>query len=113
VTLIMGSYVPCVSVSKRLDQLLAEPFVADLGYPADASMVARVVSGLELLADAIDSIHARVNPPSSRIPAICEPAGRPPAGPSSEPGIQPEQSAKAASGTPQEQVGHGSPISLE
>ena len=57
----MASYGRYVSVSKRLDQLMNESFVADLGYPADPSMVARVVRGLQLLADEIDAIDAHVN----------------------------------------------------
>jgi hypothetical protein len=58
--LIMASYGRHVSVSARLDQLMNETFVADLGYPADPSMVARVVRGLQLLADEIDAIDAHV-----------------------------------------------------
>ncbi len=56
----MASYGRHVSVSARLDQLMNESFVADLGYPADPSMVARVVRGLQLLADEIDAIDAHV-----------------------------------------------------
>ena len=56
----MASYGRYVSVSARLDQLMNESFVADLGYPADPSMVARVVRGLQLLADEIDAIDAHV-----------------------------------------------------
>jgi hypothetical protein len=49
-----------MSVRREIDQLVAEPAVADLGYPADQRMVATVVLGLKLLADAIDDLEARV-----------------------------------------------------
>ena len=49
-----------MSVRQRLDQLMAEPAVADLGYPADHRAVAAVVLGLQLLADAIDQIEVRL-----------------------------------------------------
>jgi len=39
---------------------MAEPAVADLGYPADQRMVATVILGLKLLADSIDDIEARL-----------------------------------------------------
>ncbi len=62
----MASYGRYVSVSARLDQLMNESFVADLGYPADPSMVARVVRGLQLLADEIDAIDAHVKDEQSK-----------------------------------------------
>jgi precorrin-4 methylase len=49
-----------MSVRGNIDQLLAEPAVADLGYPADQRMVATLFLGLTLLADAIDEIEARL-----------------------------------------------------
>jgi hypothetical protein len=48
------------SVRQRLDQLMAEPPVADLGYPPDHRVLAAVVLGLQLLADSIDAIEARL-----------------------------------------------------
>ena len=45
---------------RKIDQLLAEPPVADLGYPADQRLVATVMLGLKLLADSIDNIEARL-----------------------------------------------------
>lgn len=92
----MASYGRHVSVSARLDQLMNESFVADLGYPADPSMVARVVRGLQLLADEIDAIDAHVK----------EAHGKE-ALPSS---VTPEQPAPDASTT---HVDHRSPIGLE
>jgi hypothetical protein len=41
---------------------MTEPAVADLGYPADQRLVATVVMGLKLLADAIDDLEARLTP---------------------------------------------------
>jgi hypothetical protein len=49
-----------VSVRETLDQLIAEPGVADPGYPADQRMVATLVLGLKLLADSIDHLEARL-----------------------------------------------------
>ena len=49
-----------MSVRQRLDELMSEPPVADLGYPADHRVVAAVVLGLQLLADAIDEIESRL-----------------------------------------------------
>jgi hypothetical protein len=48
------------TVRQRLDQLMAEPPVADLGYPPDQRVMAAVVLGLQLLADSIDAIEARM-----------------------------------------------------
>ena len=39
---------------------MSEPPVADLGYPADHRVVATVVLGLQLLADAIDDMEGRL-----------------------------------------------------
>jgi hypothetical protein len=50
-----------VSVRQRIDQLAAEPAVADLGYSADQRLVASAVLGLQLLADEIDSIRGELN----------------------------------------------------
>jgi hypothetical protein len=50
----------CVTVRGTIDQLIAEPAVADLGYPADQRLVATVVLGLRLLADSIDDLEARL-----------------------------------------------------
>jgi hypothetical protein len=49
-----------MSVRQRLDELMSEPPVTDLGYPADQRVVATVVLGLQLLADAIDQIEDRL-----------------------------------------------------
>ena len=49
-----------MSVRQRLDELLTEPAVADLGYPADQRVVAAIVLGLQLLADAVDQIDERL-----------------------------------------------------
>jgi hypothetical protein len=48
------------TVRQRLDQLMAEPPVADLGYPPDQRVMAAVVLGLQLLADSIDAIEERM-----------------------------------------------------
>ena len=50
-----------VSVRQKIDQLAAEPAVADLGYSADQRLVASAVLGLQLLADEIDSIKGGLN----------------------------------------------------
>jgi hypothetical protein len=54
-----------MTVRGNIDQLMAEPAVADLGYPADQRLVATVVLGLKMLAEAIDDIEARlaITPP--------------------------------------------------
>ena len=49
-----------VSVRENLDRLIAEPAVADPGYPSDQRMVATLVLGLKLLADSIDEIEHRL-----------------------------------------------------
>jgi hypothetical protein len=49
-----------MTVRGSIDQLIAEPPVADLGYPADQRLVATVVMGLKLLADSIDDLEARL-----------------------------------------------------
>jgi hypothetical protein len=49
-----------MTVRGKIDRLIAEPPVADLGYPADQRLVATVVLGLKMLADAIDQIEARL-----------------------------------------------------
>ena len=92
----MASYGRHVSVRQRLDQLMNEAFVADLGYPADPSMVARVVRGLQLLADEIDAIDAHVNVAHVKEDVPSSVAPEPPA-----------QDASTA------QVDHRSPIGLE
>jgi hypothetical protein len=43
---------------------MAEPAVADLGYPADQRDVAAVALGLKLLADAIDDLESRLSQPA-------------------------------------------------
>jgi hypothetical protein len=53
-----------MTVRGSIDKLIAEPAVADLGYPADQRLVATVVLGLKLLADAIDDIEARIAQPT-------------------------------------------------
>ncbi|MGA2303584.1 MAG: hypothetical protein ABSH29_05210 [Acidimicrobiales bacterium] len=101
-----------MSVSKRLDQLMNESFVADLGYPADRSMVARVVLGLQLLADEIDAIAARVNQDllSSVVPEHGEADSCSAAALFPEPARDPEQPTKATHGSP---TAHDSPTGLE
>jgi hypothetical protein len=49
-----------MTVRASIDQLIAEPAVADLGYPADQRLVATVVMGLKLLADSIDDLESRL-----------------------------------------------------
>jgi hypothetical protein len=49
-----------MTVRRSIDKLIAEPAVADLGYPADQRLVATVILGLKLLADSIDDIEARL-----------------------------------------------------
>jgi hypothetical protein len=49
-----------MTVRGNIDQLLVEPAVADLGYPADQRVVATLVLGLKLLADSIDEIEVRL-----------------------------------------------------
>jgi len=39
---------------------MAEPPVADLGYPPDQRVMAAVVLGLQLLADSVDAIEERI-----------------------------------------------------
>jgi hypothetical protein len=110
-----------VSVSKRLDQLLHESFVADLGYPADQSMVARVVLGLQLLADEIDALGASDHAarPSSVAPEHCgtdrAPADAPEPGEtdSSPVETQPAESTTAVHDTPPARMYHDSPIGVE
>ena len=99
----MASYGRYVSVSARLDQLMNESFVADLGYPPDPSMVARVVRGLQLLADEIDAIDAHVDETQAHV----KEAHVEEALPSS---VTPEQPAQDASTA---HVDHRSPIGLE
>ncbi len=50
-----------MTVRDRIDQLISQPAVGDLGYPADQRTVAAVVLGLKLLADSIDAVQARVD----------------------------------------------------
>jgi hypothetical protein len=50
-----------VTVRQKIDQLAAEPAVADLGYSADQRLVASAVLGLQLLADEIDGIKGGLN----------------------------------------------------
>jgi hypothetical protein len=49
-----------MTIRGSIDKLIAEPAVADLGYPADQRLVATVILGLKLLADSIDDIEARL-----------------------------------------------------
>jgi hypothetical protein len=102
-----------VSVSTQLDQLLNESFVADLGYPADQSTVARVVRGLQLLADEIDALAAQItrdpldqDRPSSVVPEH----GESECGPAE---AQPAQSPTAAPDAPTAKMNHDSPIGVE
>jgi hypothetical protein len=101
-----------MSVSKRLDQLMNESFVADLGYPADRSIVTRVVLGLQLLADEIDALAARVDQDllSSVVPEHCEADSCSAAALFPEPARGPEQPTKATHGSP---TAHDSPTGLE
>jgi hypothetical protein len=50
-----------VTVREKIDQLISEPAVGDLGYPADQRLVASVMLGLQLLADEIDGINERLS----------------------------------------------------
>ena len=99
----MASYGRHVSVSARLDQLMNEAFVADLGYPADPSMVARVVRGLQLLADEIDAIDAHVKDAQAHVKDAHVKEDLPSS-------VAPEQPAQDASTA---HVDHRSPIGLE
>jgi hypothetical protein len=65
-----------MSVRQRLDELMSEPPVTDLGYPADQRVMAAVVLGLRLLADAIDQIEGRLQG-GNPVAAPSEPAGTP------------------------------------
>ena len=49
-----------VTVRQRIDQLISEPAVGDLGYTADQRSVASIVLGLKLLAESIDAIEDRL-----------------------------------------------------
>jgi hypothetical protein len=108
--LIVASYGFYVSVSTRLDQLLHESFVADLGYPADQSMVARVVLGLQLLADEIDALATRIN--QDRLSSVVPDHGK---GESENGSAQarPEQSPMADPDAPAATITHDSPIGVE
>jgi hypothetical protein len=76
-------------------------------------MVARIVRGLQILADEIDVIERRVNQgPVSLVEPLDPEAESPIAAWSSEPGPQDEQSTKAAH-TLTEQISFASPIALE
>jgi hypothetical protein len=109
--LIVTSYGRCVSVSKRLDQLMNESFVADLGYPADQATIARVVRGLQLLADEIDAIDTQVAQVTQvtqvAVAGVAEVADDPPAS------VAPEQAEQAGYDTPTVHADHDSPIGLE
>jgi len=48
-----------VTVRRRIDQLIAEPAVADLGYAPDQRLVATALVALRLLADEIDELDLR------------------------------------------------------
>jgi len=48
-----------VTVRRRIDQLIAEPAIADLGYAPDQRLVATALVGLRLLADEIDELERR------------------------------------------------------
>ena len=48
-----------VTVRRRIDQLIAEPAVADLGYAPDQRLVATALVALRLLADEIDELVRR------------------------------------------------------
>ena len=112
--LIVTSYGRCVSVSKRLDQLMNESFVADLGYPADQATIARVVRGLQLLADEINAIDTQVAQVTqvtqvavAGVAEVAEVADDPPAS------VAPEQAEQAGYDTPTVHADHDSPIGLE
>jgi hypothetical protein len=49
-----------MTVRDKIDKLISEPAVGDLGYPADQRSVATVVLGLKLLADSIDDMERRL-----------------------------------------------------
>jgi hypothetical protein len=59
-----------MTVRQRIDELMAAPAVADLGYPADQRVVASVVLGLKLLADAIDEIEGRLGQPARSLEIV-------------------------------------------
>src|SRR6202451_1482326 len=65
-----------MTVRRSIDKLIAEPAVADLGYPADQRLVATVILGLKLLADSIDDIEARLVQ-TTQLPEVVNDAATP------------------------------------
>jgi hypothetical protein len=63
-----------MTVRRSIDKLIAEPAIADLGYPADQRLVATVILGLKLLADSIDDIEARLTEMTRPAGAVNDPA---------------------------------------
>jgi hypothetical protein len=59
-----------MSVRSEIDELVAQPAVADLGYPADQRLVATVVLGLKVLADAIDDLESRLTQTTSPLEIV-------------------------------------------
>jgi outer membrane murein-binding lipoprotein Lpp len=49
-----------MTVRDKIDRLIAQPAVGDLGYPADQRSIATVVLSLKLLADSIDDMERRL-----------------------------------------------------
>jgi hypothetical protein len=65
-----------MTVRQRIDELVAEPPVGDLGYPADQRLVATLMVGLTVLADSIDELEGRLSQ-SARPFEIVEPSEHP------------------------------------
>lgn len=57
-----GTYGISMTVRDKIDQLLSQPAVGDLGYPADQRSIASVMLCLTLLADSIDTMDSRLGP---------------------------------------------------
>jgi hypothetical protein len=65
-----------MTVRQRIDELVAEPPVGDLGYPADQRFVATLMVGLTVLADSIDELESRLTR-SERPFALVDPVEHP------------------------------------
>jgi len=55
-----------VTVRQKVEQLISEPAVADLGYSADQRLVATALLGLQVLADEIDELKRRSTGPADQ-----------------------------------------------
>ena len=55
-----------MTVRQKVEQLISEPAVADLGYSADQRLVATALLGLQVLADEIDELKRRSTGPADQ-----------------------------------------------